>query len=134
MSQEKIIVYVDKKFVMKTDIFLSESLQELRSQLEKTIPNELSFIKEGSSIKKEKEKELTIKDIIDKYNSIYLRQDYFVIYLDNKIIKKNVELFKHDSEKTLIHNYKEILPKIFYVKCEPNFLCKLTMPLKKISK
>jgi len=68
MSQEKIIVYVDKKFVMKTDIFLSESLQELRSQLEKTIPNELSFIKEGSSKKKEKEKELTIKDIIDKYN------------------------------------------------------------------
>ena len=47
MSQEKISVYVDKKFVMKTDIFLSESLQELRSQLEKTIPNELSFIKEG---------------------------------------------------------------------------------------
>ena len=108
---------MDKKFVMKTDIFLSESLQELRSQLEKTIPNELSFIKEGSSIKKEKEKELTIKDIIDKYNSIYLRQDYFVIFLDNEIIKKNVELFKHDSEKTLIHNYKEILPKIFYVKC-----------------
>ena len=125
MSQEKIIVYVDKKFVMKTDIFLSESLQELRSQLEKTIPNELSFIKEGSSIKKEKEKELTIKDIIDKYNSIYLRQDYFVIFLDNEIIKKNVELFKHDSEKTLIHNYKEILPKIFYVKCEPNIFVQI---------
>ena len=125
MSQEKISVYVDKKFVMKTDIFLSESLQELRSQLEKTIPNELSFIKEGSSIKKEKEKELTIKDIIDKYNSIYLRQDYFVIFLDNEIIKKNVELFKHDSEKTLIHNYKEILPKIFYVKCEPNIFVQI---------
>ena len=92
MSQEKIIVYVDKKFVMKTDIFLSESLQELRSQLEKTIPNELSFIKEGSSKKKEKEKELTIKDIIDKYNSIYLRQscqDIGIPYINIYMLNKN---------------------------------------------
>lgn len=125
MSQEKISVYVNKKFVMKTDIFLSESLQELRCQLEKSIPNDLSFIKEGSTIKKEKEKELIIKDIIDKYNSIYLRQDYFVIFLDNKIIKKNMDLFKHDSEKTLISSYKEIFPKIFYVKCEPNIFVEI---------
>ena len=36
-----------------------------------------------------------------------------------------MELFKHDSEKTLIHNYKEILPKIFYVKCEPNIFVQI---------
>ena len=88
MSLEKISIYVNKKFAMKIDISLSESIQELRSRLEILIPNDLKFIKEEKIINKEQEKELIIKDIIDKDKSVYLKQDFFDIFLDNKIIKK----------------------------------------------
>ena len=125
MSLEKISIYVNKKFVMKIDISLSESIQELRSRLEILIPNDLKFIKEEKILNKEQEKELIIKDIIDKDKSVYLKQDFFDIFLDNKIIKKKVDLFKLETAKTLIHHYKEYFPNKIYIKCEPDIFIEI---------
>ena len=125
MSLEKISIYVNKKFVMKIDISLSDSIQELRSRLEILIPNDLKFIKEEKIINKEQEKELIIKDIIDKDKSVYLKQDFFDIFLDNKIIKKKVDLFKLETAKTLIHHYKEYFPNKIYIKCEPDIFIEI---------
>ena len=125
MSLEKISIYVNKKFAMKIDISLSESIQELRSRLEILIPNDLKFIKEEKIINKEQEKELIIKDIIDKDKSVYLKQDFFDIFLDNKIIKKKVDLFKLETAKTLIHHYKEYFPNKIYIKCEPDIFIEI---------
>ena len=125
MSLEKISIYVNKKFVMKIDISLSENIQELRSRLEILIPNDLQFIKEEKILNKEQEKELIIKDIIDKDKSVYLKQDFFDIYLDNKIIKKQVDLFKLETAKTLKHHYQEYFPKIIYIKCDPDIFVEI---------
>ena len=99
MSKEKISIYVNKKSSTKIDICLSESIQELRSRLEMLIPNALKFIKEGTILNEQQEKDLIIKEIIDKDYSIYLIQDYFYIFLDDIMYNKQVDIFKFDTQK-----------------------------------
>lgn len=125
MSKEKISIYVNKKSSIKIDICLSESIQELRSRLEILIPNALKFIKEGNILDEQREKDLIIKNIIDKDNSIYLIQDYFYLFLDGKMCNKQVDLFKFDTAKDLMNHYQNFLPKKFYIKCEPDIFVEI---------
>ena len=125
MSKEKINIYVNKKSSTKIDICLSESIQELKCRLELLIPNDLKFMKEGTILNEQQEKDLIIKDIIDKDNSVYLIQEYFYIFIDDKMCNKRANLFKFDTAKTLMKNYQEFLPKNFYIKCEPDIFVEI---------
>ena len=125
MSKEKINIYVNKKSSTKIDICLSESIQELKCRLELLIPNDLKFMKEGTILNEQQEKDLIIKDIIDKDNSVYLIQEYFYIFIDDKICNKKVNIFKFDTANTLMKNYQEFLPKNFYIKCEPDIFVEI---------
>ena len=125
MSKEKISIYVNQKSSTKIDICLSESIQELRFRLEILIPNALKFMKEGTILNEQQEKDLIIKDIIDKDNSVYLIQEYFYIYLDDIMCNKQVDLLKFDTAETLMKNYQEFLPNKFYIKCEPDIFVEI---------
>ena len=124
---EKINIYVNNNKLSTMTFKLETSLEELRNILEFTIPNDIVFMKEGNFLKSEEEKKLSIKDIIRDAKSIYLKQEYFQVFLDNKIIKKNANLFKKKALKTFIQIYQKELPKNIRIICEPNIIMEVDL-------
>jgi len=121
MSEKEVIIYVNKKKFGIKKLSPEKSLEKLIIDLEKEIPNQLSFVNGQKSIEKEREKSLTIKDILNESNSIYLNQDYFHVYFDNKLSKRKIDIFKTDSFKNVMKFYQtEFSFKNFFVKCEPD--------------
>ena len=125
---EEISINVNGKLVSKINFNLSKNLEELRFHLEKNIPNDLRFLKDGKILEKEKEKKIIIANIIDKSHSINLTQDYFEVFFDNKRITKKVNLTKYFSLSTLIQLYKNEFPEVFDIKCEPNVIIRIKQP------
>ena len=125
---EEISINVNGKLFSKINFNLSKNLEELRFHLEKNIPNDLRFLKDGKILEKEKEKKIIIANIIDKSHSINLTQDYFEVFFDNKRITKKVNLAKYFSLSTLIQLYKNEFPEVFDIKCEPNFIIRIKQP------
>ena len=124
---EEIDIYVNKDKFCTMNLQLSNSIQELRSILEDYIPNNIKFMKEGRFLKNEEEKNINIKDIIYNANSIYLKQEYFQVFLDDKALKREVNLFKKATLKTFMQLYKKELPKIIEIICEPNIIIEVAI-------
>jgi len=124
---EEIDIYVNKDKFCTMNLQLSNSIQELRSILEDYIPNNIKFMKEGRFLKNEEEKNINIKDIISNANSIYLKQEYFQVFLDDKALKREVNLFKKATLKTFMQLYKKELPKIIEIICEPNIIIEVAI-------
>ena len=122
--EEEVIIYVNQKKFGKKNLLLNKTLEELRIDLEKEIPNQIYFEKEGKCLEQE-EKTYNIHSILNKYNSIYLQQDFFKLIIDEKIFQKNVNLFKNDSFKKVIQLYKNELPENFMIKCKTNLLIQI---------
>ena len=123
-TRSDITVFINKERSVKTRISPKKTLLELRKELEKIIPNYITFVNKGKIINSKEEKNINILDIIDNNNnnSINITQRNFIIYIDNKAIKIEAKLFKNNSLKELVNNYPKIFPKIFNVKCEDNLL------------
>ena len=58
---EEISINVNGKLVSKINFNLSKNLEELRFHLEKNIPSDLRFVKDGKILEKEKEKKLSLQ-------------------------------------------------------------------------
>lgn len=129
-TKDNIVIYVNKKNFGTISCILDETLEKLRTNLESIIPNDIRFIKNNRILSIESEKDIKIKEImveIEGNNSINLNQDYFSVYLDNKIvkIKTNRDLFVNFSLSSFIGIYKEILPSVFDIICKPNLLIRI---------
>lgn len=122
---ENINIYVNNNKLSDMALKLGTSLQELRGILEDIIPNNIIFMKEGKCLNNGDEKVLSIKDIIRDVNSIFLKQEYYQIFLDNKLLKKKVNLFKKKSLKTFLQSYQKELPKIIRILCVPNIIMEI---------
>ena len=108
MSKEKISIYVNQKSSTKIDICLSESIQELRFRLEILIPNALKFMKEGTILNEQQEKDLIIKDIKRQLDMIQVRgEEYGWSDVKKKEIKHKNVITTNKTEKESDKNKKE---------------------------
>ena len=124
-DKEEVIIYVNKMQLGKMNLLPSKNLEELRIELEKFIPNHIYFEKEGKSLKQEEEKLYNIKNILNESNSIFLLQDYFHVFVDDKEVTKKCDFFKKDSFGKLMSVYKKELKKNFMIRCESNLLIQI---------
>ena len=122
---EKINIYLNKNEYGAIYFNLSKNLEEFRKFIELYIPNNIIFTKEQKYIKNEEEKEFCIKNILQNSNTIYLKQEHFLIFLDNKLIKKEINIFKNQTVKTLLEYFQKEFPKIIEIKCESNLVLKI---------
>ena len=122
---EKINIYLNKNEYGAIYFNLSKNLEEFIKFIELYIPNNITFAKEQKYIKREEEKEFCIKNVLQDSNAIYLKQENFLIFLDNKLIKKEINIFKNQTLKSLLKYYKKEFPKIIEIKCEPNLVLKI---------
>ena len=125
-AEQEVMIYVNQKQFGKKNLLLNKNLEELRIDLEKEIPNQIHFEKEGKCLLEQEEKSHNIKSILNKYNSIYLSQDYFQLIVDDNSFQMKANLFKKDSFQKLIQTYKNELPKNFMIKCKSNLLIQIT--------
>ena len=125
MKALKVNIYISKEEILKKSILLSQTLRELRMELEKEIPNQIYFLKEGQLISIESEKSLFIKDILNERNSIYLLQEYIQFFIDDKNSGIEVNLFKKNPFKNYIKFYEEVLPTNFMIKCDSNLFIQI---------
>ena len=120
-TEKEIIIYINQKIFGKKNLLINTNLEELRMNLEKEVPNHLSFEKEGKILTQEEEKSYKIESILNN-NSIYLSQDYFQVIVDDIIFKKNSDIFKKDSIQKIMKVYQNEFPKNFIIKSKSNLL------------
>ena len=121
-EKKEVIIYMNKKKYAAKNLLLSQTLEKLRMELEKEIPNAIYFMNKDKFIKPDSENDLALHDIIEKNNCVNLQMEYFHVFLDGKESKKNINIFKKDSFQKLKQEYSSELPKKFYIRCESNVL------------
>ena len=119
---DEVIIYVNQEIYGKKNLLLTQNLEELRFELEKEIPNQIYFLKEGKTLEKESEKSLIIQNILNESNSIYLLQEFFHVFVDDKESKIKVNIFKKDSFQKFMQFYIKEFPNYFMIKCDSNLL------------